>query len=124
MVQTKVLETIGNKGLKAYAVWEPILRTDNARAARRSTILIKDPRVEHFWTPTTHIGEAFQAPLALKGEPAWDVYLVYREGVGWEGHAPPRPDYFMHQLGPRLPEDRSLDGERLAERLNGELKRK
>ena len=80
-----------------------------------------DPRVEHFWTPTTQIGEAFQGSIALKSEPAWDVYLVYREGVRWEGNAPPKPDYFMHQLGDRLPVDRSLDGERLAEEIKDEL---
>ena len=80
-----------------------------------------DPRVEHLWTATTHIGEAFQAPLALNGEPVWDVYLVYREGVRWEGNTPPKPDYYMHQLGLRLPVDRSLVGERLAEQIKGEL---
>ena len=80
-----------------------------------------DPRVEHFWAPTIQIGETFQAPIALKDEPAWDVYLVYREGVRWEGNAPPKPDYLMHQLGDRLPNGHHLEGERLAVEIRGEL---
>ncbi|SRR6266704_2869660 len=29
---------------------------------------------------------------------AWDVYLVYKPGIKWEGPQPPRPTFWMHQL--------------------------
>jgi hypothetical protein len=99
-----------------YAVWEPILKTDGERAARKATALLDDPRVEHFWVGTRDVGEMFQGPIGLTTEPAWDVYLVYTRGVSWEQSAP-TPDYFMHQLGGRLPDEQHLDATKLAERL-------
>lgn len=113
----KVFEGIAAARLKAYAVWEPILRTDDARAARRATAMLPDPRVRHYWTDGQEVGEAFQAPIGLKGEPAWDVYLVYPPGTEWKGDKPPKPAYFMHQLAGRLPDGRRLNGEALAAKL-------
>ena len=115
-----MLETIDSKDLKLYAVWEPILRADNERWARKSTTLLDDPRVEHFWIDTQDVGEAFQEPLMLLTEPAWDVYLAYPRDVDWSGASPPKPEYFQHQLGGRLPKAQRLDGATLAKRL-GEM---
>lgn len=117
MVLEKVLQTNKSTQLAAYAVWEPILRTDDARSSRKATTLLPDSRVRHFWTATQDLGELFQTTIDLTTEPAWDVYLVYPRGVEWKGERPPRPAYFMHQLTGRLPEDRMLDGDILAERL-------
>ena len=103
-----------------YAVWEPILKTDDERAARKATVLLPDARVEHFWVPTREVGKMFQDPIQLSGEPAWDVYLVYPKGITWD-QSPPEPVYFMHQLGGRLPEEQRLDAAELAERLQSML---
>jgi hypothetical protein len=116
-----VLEEIDNGDLKLYAVWEPILRTDNEPAARKATALLDDPRVEHFWVGTRDVGRMFQDPIQLSGEPAWDVYLVYTKGVVWN-QSPPEPDYFMHQLRGRLPDESRLDAVKLAERLEATLR--
>ena len=40
-----MFEGIGSKKLKGYAVWEPILRTDNVRGARKATTILPDSRV-------------------------------------------------------------------------------
>ena len=61
---------------------------------------------------------AEQGAIDLVSEPAWDVYLVYAPGIHWEGKEPPRPTYFQHQLGGRLPADQRLDGPKLAEAIN------
>jgi len=111
-----VLEHIDDGDLKVYAVWEPILRTDDERAARKATVLLDDPRVEHFWISTRDVGEMFQEPINLTAEPAWDVYLVYPRGVTWDS-SPPEPAYFMHQLRGRLPDASRLDAAQLAKRL-------
>jgi len=116
-----VLEEIDNSDLKVYAVWEPILKTDDERAARKATVLLDDPRVEHFWVSTRDVGKMFQDPIKLSGEPAWDVYLVYPKGVTWH-QSPPEPSYFMHQLGGRLPDESRLDAKKLAERLESTLR--
>ena len=119
-MQEAVFQGIPSESLRAYAVWEPILRTDEVRAARRATTILPDSRVRHSWTAGQEVGEAFQPPLSLKGTPAWDVYLVYPRGVEWRGKSPPRPTYFMHQL-PGLPASRRLDADTLAARLQALL---
>ena len=109
----EVFEGITSENLRAYAVWEPILRTDDLRGARKATMILPDPRVHHYWIDGQEIGEAFQSPLGLDDAVAWDVYLVYPPGVEWTGTRPPDPSYFMHQLR-ELPADRRLDAARLA----------
>ncbi len=117
-----MLETIDSRDLAIYAVWEPILRTDDERSSRKATTFFPDDRVRNYWTGSQEIGRAFQAPLELTTEPAWDVYLVYPPGVEWEeGQPPPRPRFYMHQLGGRLPDDLRLDGPKLAEEVVGVL---
>ena len=111
-----VFEGIATGRLKGYAVWEPILRTDDLRSARKATTILSDPRVRHYWIDDQSIGETFQVPLGLEDEPAWDVYLIYPPGIEWKGIGPPKPAYFMHPLG-SLPADRRLNGETLATKL-------
>jgi hypothetical protein len=115
-VHEAVFKGIQSESLRAYAVWEPILRTDEERAARKATTILPDTRVRHYWTATQDLGEIFQPALSLRGTPAWDVYLVYPPGVEWKGKTPPKPHYFMHQLQ-ELPEERHLDPDILAMRV-------
>ncbi len=122
MVQEEVLEEVRSGQLAVYVVWEPIMATDGEVPARRATSLVPDPRAIHFWTDATDVGEAFQSALALDGEPAWDVYLLYPPGVEWNSNDAPSPTYFMHQLGGRLPDDRLLNGGALAEKVREVLR--
>lgn len=112
-MQDNVISTIASEDFVAYAVWEPILKTDDERSSRKAVTLFPDERVKNYWVHTRAVGELFQPPIGLEGEPAWDVYLVYEPGVVWDGDAPPKPTFFMHQLGGRLPDDRRLDGPKL-----------
>lgn len=111
-----VFDGVASENLRGYAVWEPILRTDDLRGARKATTILPDPRVRHYWIDGQDVGEAFQAPLGLKDQVAWDVYLVYAPGMEWKGNRPPRPSYYMHQLHD-LPAERRLDPTALAARL-------
>lgn len=117
MVQKEVLDKVDSAALAVYVVWEPILRTDDEPSSRKATSLVPDSRVTHYWVGSLEVGKAFQAPIDLETEPAWDVYLVYPPGVTWESSSPPRPELFMHQLGGRLPADRRLDGPQLADAI-------
>ena len=107
---------IPSERLRAYAVWEPILRTDDLRGARKATTILPDPRVRHYWIAGQEVGEVFQPALGLKDAVAWDVYLVYSPGVEWSGNRPPKPSYFMHQLH-ELPAARYLDASVLADHI-------
>jgi len=114
VVQSSVLETIDSRQLAVYAIWEPILRTDDERSARKATALFPDERVQNYWVDSQDVGKAFQEPIGLTTEPAWDVYLVYPPGVTWSEDGPPRPEFFQHQLGGRIPDSQRLDGPKLA----------
>ena len=111
-----VFARISSEKLRGYAVWEPILRTDNLRGARKATSTLPDPRVRHYWIKGQEVGEAFQSPLGLKDDVAWDVYLVYPPEVEWKENRPPKPTYFMHQLH-ELPATRRLEATALAAKL-------
>lgn len=115
-----VFQGIATEKLKAYAVWEPILRTDNLRGARKATTILPDSRVRHYWIGGQEVGEMFQPALGLKDEAAWDVYLVYPAGVEWNASRPPKPSYFMHQLH-ELPSARRLDARRLAAQIRAAI---
>jgi hypothetical protein len=113
VVQDNVISEIGSEDFVVYAVWEPILKTDDERSSRKAVMLFPDERVKNYWVRTRAVGELFQPPINLKGGPAWDVYLVYEPGIGWDSDTPPEPTFFMHQLGGRLPDDQRLDGPKL-----------
>jgi len=123
VVQESVLEREDDGDLAVYVVWEPIFRTDDERAARKASTLLTDRRVAHFWVETQAIGQLFQPAIGLEGEVAWDVYLVYPPGIGWEDRIPPVPEILMHQLRGRLPEARLLDGPVLAQDIDRVLSR-
>lgn len=120
-MQENVFQEISSEKLQAYAVWEPILRTDDERSSRKATTLFPDPRVRNYWVKTQEVGVAFQPTIGLTTEPAWDVYLLYPPGVTWEGAVPPEPTFFMHQLSGRLPHGQRLDGPKLAEAIRQSL---
>jgi len=84
--------------------------------AREATSLMPDPRASHFWTGAHTLAEALRAPAGLQEELAWDTFLLFPPGARW-GDAPPSPSYVMH-VGKRLPPDRRLNGEKLAEQVN------
>ena len=111
-----VFQGIATEGLKAYAVWEPILGTDNLGGARKATSILPEARVRHYWIAGQEVGKMFKPAVGLKNEVAWDVYLVYPAGVEWNRTRPPKPSYFMHQLH-ELPGGRRLDATTLAAQL-------
>ncbi|MGH7755930.1 MAG: hypothetical protein ACREM8_06565 [Vulcanimicrobiaceae bacterium] len=112
-----MLSRIDSKDLSAYVVWTPELNATLA-ATRGASALIDDRRTHHYWDGENVSGVAFERVLQT-GEPAWDVYLAYARGIRWTGDLPPKPTYWMQQLGMRdVPR---LDGATLAERVRALL---
>ncbi len=71
--------------------------------------LVPDKRARQYWDPGELLGRDYQRILPTPG-PAWDVYLLFPRGVQWTAAAPPKPIFWMHQLGgvtnaPRLDPD-------------------
>lgn len=119
-MQQEVFEGIASRKFRGYAVWEPILSTDDVRGARKATTILPDPRVRHYWIQGHGVGRLFQPALGLTESLAWDVYLVYPPGVEWSGNRPPKPSYYMHQLG-ELPASRRLKPATLATRVRSTI---
>jgi len=104
-----VLKTVTDKRLAAYVIWDPIFGGNFNRAAENMTNHFSDPRVSYFKDPNSLAGTLWEQVLKTERGIAWDVYLLYGADAVWETE-PPKPDFWMHQLGggiiaPRLDEE-------------------
>lgn len=98
-MQHGVLNQVNDPNLRAYVIWVPMFR-GHERDVPGATREVSDSRALHYWDGSSASMRAVRASLELP-EDAWDVFLLYRPGVIWDGSAPPRPDFWMHQLGSR-----------------------
>lgn len=60
-----------------------------------------DPRLRHYWDGGGLLVKSGRGTLGL-GEDCWDVYLLYDRDARWDGDAPPKPTFWMHQLGDQV----------------------
>ena len=118
-MQRYVLDAIADEGLRVYVVWGPMLGDEKEPDAHPAMLSLPDPRVSHFWTDAHGVAEAFQVPLALAADRAWDTFLLFPPGVRW-GDTAPTPTYYMH-VGKPLPKERRLNGQILADQVRATL---
>jgi len=97
-VRDEVLGAFPDLPAVAAMVWVPMLKEDDAAAARLVAELIADPRLQHFYDARRAAGRAIAGSLGGRGHTAWDAYLFYRPGARWR-RLPPPPDAWVHQLG-------------------------
>ena len=121
-VVQQLLYEFEDEDFEVYVVWEPILRTDKREVAVKATTFIPDSRAKHYWVDDHSVGNLFKDAIGLENEPAWDVYLLYPAGTKW-GESPPVPEYFQHQLGGRLPPEKRLNADGMAERIEALLEK-
>jgi hypothetical protein len=74
------------------------LRGAEEKHVAEASRLASDPRVTHYWDGTNGLGQAYASVLGLP-QPAWDVYLLFDPSQKWEADLPPKPVFWMHQLG-------------------------
>ena len=77
-------------------VWVPELDA-HEKDVDPATRLVTDPRATQWWDGEDILPHAYQPVLGIPVA-VWDVYFLYGPSAHWEGDAPPRPDYWMHQL--------------------------
>ena len=65
-----------------------------------ATRLVPDSRATHYWDATGGLMRGFGGVLELS-EDAWDVFLIYGPEARWTEADPPKPRFWMHQLGSR-----------------------
>jgi hypothetical protein len=112
-----VLSRIASNNLTAFVVWVPQLAGTHD-AAIQSSRLIDDRRAIHYWDQSDVSGSEFARVLQTPGS-AWDVYLVYAPGIRWTSGLPPKPTYWMQQLG--MPNVPHLDASALADHVRALL---
>jgi hypothetical protein len=93
-----LMNEFGNREVRAYYVWAPILAGDTEETARLSAKRVPAPNSSHFWISSQKLLQDAAAVLELPaGRIAWDVFLLYRKEIMWET-AFPLPTYWQHQL--------------------------
>ena len=83
--------------LTAYVVWVPELGAQLKDVAP-ATVLVPDPRAKQYWDPDEVVGIKYGRILGID-RPAWDVYMLFEPGAVWHHNEPPKPNFWMHQLG-------------------------
>ena len=117
-MDAQALSKIKSEHLKVYVVWiRRFPLRDTRDAAQEATHLVPDERSRHFWDGAGRLGQAYAKVVELPHQKkfAWDVYFVFDAKAKW-GDAPPKPDFWMHQLGG--PETGNmLDGEKFRQEI-------
>jgi len=94
-----VLTKIAGDGLRAYVVWVPMNR-GLERDVPNATKEVWDARARHYWDDAGWTTNAYKDVLGgFPFESAWDTYILYGPDAKWDGDKPPKPAYWMHQLG-------------------------
>jgi len=114
-----VLSRIPSNNLTAFVIWVPQLAATHA-AAIQSSRLVDDPRALHFWDQSDVTGLEYARVLQTPG-PSWDVYLAYAPGIRWTSETPPKPTFWMQQMG--MSNVPYLDASVLADRVRALLDR-
>ena len=108
-------------GIRLYVVWEAIHPADTEKSAVEASGLLADDRVVQYWASQRFTGNAFQEALGLKKSLPWDVVLLFGPDARWPDpvHGPVPAD-FMHNFHDeeKLPEEKRLNGVRLAEKVS------
>lgn len=102
-----------NSRLRTFVVHVPVLQA-TVDHARNTMALIDNPYTRHYWEDSGVIGRLYQEMMDIDYY-AWDMWFAYGPDARWEGRLPPKPAFWMHQLGP-LPEENYLDAEVFAAR--------
>jgi len=95
-----VLGKVPGDGVRTYVVWVPMNR-GLERDVPNATKEVWDPRARHYWDADGWLMNTYKQ--VLTGFPfdpaAWDTYVLYGPDATWDGESPPKPAYWMHQLG-------------------------
>lgn len=97
-----------NPRVRTYIVYVPALGA-KAEDIAPTIGLVPGGYVRRFWDPRGTSGREFDHALGI-GQFAWDVYMIYGPDQTWSGDVPPKPRFWMDQLG-GLPAGRFLNAE-------------
>jgi hypothetical protein len=83
--------------IAASIVWMDVSPLDSPAEIEQVSNLIQLEDARQFHDPTGWTGRQIAASLGFPTQLAWDTFLFYRAGLGWN-EAPPAPTDWAHQL--------------------------
>ena len=81
----------------ASIVWVDLSPFDSPAEVERVSRLIELEDARHYHDPTGWTGRQIAASLGHPDQLAWDMFLFYAPGLGWDD-VPPPPTDWAHQL--------------------------
>ena len=120
-VQERIVERYSSAGLGVLTVWLQLLEGDDYEAAQAAARTMTDSRVLHFWDPARILALSYGSSLPLPEDYGWKfavkVFLLFDQGVVWEG-GEPMPQVWFHDLGD---DENRLDLDELADEVAARL---
>ncbi len=122
VVRTSIMDRFSRSGVYAIVVWQPMLPPDDEDAARRASGIFAGVPATQFYDADRLAGWAYErehysdkwdqvestlppdhwlrerAASKPAPSPEWDIYMLFRPGVRWEGQSP-TPDAFIRHIG-------------------------
>jgi hypothetical protein len=93
------LANVPDPGLRTYVVWVPMNRALE-RDVPNATKEVWDSRARQYWDDEGWLMNTYHDVLGgYPLEPVWDTYILYGPDATWQTDKPPKPSYWMHQLG-------------------------
>jgi hypothetical protein len=87
-VQEQVLERYPDADLRLYAVWLPVLATDERFEVAEVMV---DSRVSHYWDAEQRVSDALREVAQVpEGVLLWDAFLLFGPDARWT-RRPPEP---------------------------------
>ena len=81
----------GDDRLHTFVVHLPTLGATEANVPAAMEVL-NGPRVTHYWDGSGDLGHVYTGVLDIDPVYAWDVWMIYADGVMWESEIPPAPE--------------------------------
>ena len=91
----EMLSGFAGKPLRAFVVWEPVLKSDWGSPSAATLGRIPDTRALQFWDKERLISHSMGEHD--RKSVVWDQVMVYGAGSEWQGGPPPAP---LYQGGP------------------------
>ena len=97
------LSAVNKTPIRAFIVWEPVIRTDISPPVSQVLALVPDPRASQYWDPSRLLSTAIRQSEG-NGSTAvvWDWVAVFPPGARWE-EVLPKPAFadgpVVHVIG-------------------------
>ena len=100
-----ILAEMGERPVRVFVVWEPVIATDLAPPTSAVLARIPDPRVSQYWDRSNALSQTLRRAAARDWKElpirrelrdarvVWDYLLLFPAGAEWPDAGPPPPEF-------------------------------